>query len=1231
MADLHLNIIMSAMGGMGVMSAVQGIVGALTGGGGLVGALGAVGVATAAAGVGLGVEAVRASADFQQAMLSNVAHAGLATDQINGVSQAILNMAPIVGRAPTDLAEAMYPILSAFSGITNQSAKSALALSTLKLSFETVAGTTVDRTSVANAAVGTFNALGLSTNNAAVNAQRMTRLFDIMDKTVQLGNMQWDQYKNVISKLAVSIQGTSVTFNEASSALATMTNEGFSAQRAQTYLANMFTTTVIKTDALAKHAHKLGIAFNESKYGPMTLAEKIAYLNQITDGNKQKLLALMGNNSTALKAFNALSIGIGGYKSNLDALNHSQGALATSFQVASQGFNFQAQQMQAAFKVVLITIGNVLLPVLSKLAQQITPLIMAFAHWLQTSGVLKTGLVAVGNAISGFIGFVQNMVSIGAAVVGFFQKNQWAVGLLMVAIGALGGVLALFAASAVADMILSMMEMGLSILTTAGEAVTGAVTMTTTFSTMAGMISASMAEVAMSTLAALGPFLLVGAAIAVVVVGVILVIKHWGAISAWLKQAWANTLSWMEEAFHKVVGVIQNVMGWFEKWKTPILAVTGVITAFFLPALIKVGVQAGVQAAKVTGQFIASLAQTGTAAAVNGAKTGATFVVSMAKAGVAAVVNGAKITGQFVASMIKSGAQAVISGAKITGQFIASVVKAGLAGWQAAGKLALLIGQFIAAGARAVWAGVQIAAKFVASLVQAGIQAVIAGAKMVASLVPAIISVATQAVIAAATAIPAMVVGFIAWAGAALAAAAATIAATWPILLIIIGIALLIVGIILLVKHWGAVTAFLKHAWQAVATWLEGAFHHVAAFISSIWGGIKAFFMHVITAVITFIKAHWQLILSIIGGPIVAIALLIVTHFTQIKAFIASVWTHIIGFLKAAWATIIQVVKIAALVLLAIIIGPIGLIIIYIITHFNQVKAFLITVWNTIIGWIAARWNYLKIMAEMYFMMIYLTIQIKIRQVERFFYGIWNGIIGWITARWNYLKSMAEIYFLMIYLTIQERILQVRRFITQIWDAVVGIFQSAHQRLLSAVQSIWNGIVSFVSSWPGQALQWGKDLIQNLINGITSMAGGVGKAVGGIAKTIASFIHFSKPDTGPLKDIDKWMPDLGDLLSTTLKAQTPKLHAAVSATVMPLTAFASQPLTALAASPRAISPAGLPGSSPAQASGSPIIIHVSTLAGSRSEVRRLTDLISQELGSRARGQHPGLAQGGIFG
>lgn len=93
-----------------------------------------------------------------------------------------------------------------------------------------------------------------------------------------------------------------------------------------------------------------------------------------------------------------------------------------------------------------------------------------------------------------------------------------------------------------------------------------------------------------------------------------------------------------------------------------------------------------------------------------------------------------------------------------------------------------------------------------------------------------------------------------------------------------------------------------------------------------------------------------------------------------------------------------------------------------------------------------------------------------------------------------------------------------------------------------AVRSMVDGIINTIKELPGKMLQWGKDMIQGLINGIKSMIGNVGKAISGVADGIKSVIHFSRPDKGPLRNYEKWMPDMVDGLTKTLNASAPKLY-----------------------------------------------------------------------------------------
>ena len=57
------------------------------------------------------------------------------------------------------------------------------------------------------------------------------------------------------------------------------------------------------------------------------------------------------------------------------------------------------------------------------------------------------------------------------------------------------------------------------------------------------------------------------------------------------------------------------------------------------------------------------------------------------------------------------------------------------------------------------------------------------------------------------------------------------------------------------------------------------------------------------------------------------------------------------------------------------------------------------------------------------------------------------------------------------------------------------------------------------------ALQWGKDMVQGFADGIRNAKEKVRDAVHSIADKISALMHFSRPDEGPLRNYEQWMPD----------------------------------------------------------------------------------------------------------
>ena len=88
---------------------------------------------------------------------------------------------------------------------------------------------------------------------------------------------------------------------------------------------------------------------------------------------------------------------------------------------------------------------------------------------------------------------------------------------------------------------------------------------------------------------------------------------------------------------------------------------------------------------------------------------------------------------------------------------------------------------------------------------------------------------------------------------------------------------------------------------------------------------------------------------------------------------------------------------------------------------------------------------------------------------------------------------------------------------------------------------VGKAIINGIKHLPSAMVNWGKDMIQGLVNGIKSMIGAVGDAVAGVANKIKNFLHFSRPDEGPLREYEEWMPDMINGLSASLEKASPSL------------------------------------------------------------------------------------------
>lgn len=130
-----------------------------------------------------------------------------------------------------------------------------------------------------------------------------------------------------------------------------------------------------------------------------------------------------------------------------------------------------------------------------------------------------------------------------------------------------------------------------------------------------------------------------------------------------------------------------------------------------------------------------------------------------------------------------------------------------------------------------------------------------------------------------------------------------------------------------------------------------------------------------------------------------------------------------------------------------------------------------------------------------------------------------NGVVSFISglpsAVWNWLSSA----------------------LNNAWNFAGQLAQAG----ANAASGLVNNIIGTISSLPGQLYNWGVDMISGIANGIRSAIHKVTSAVSDVAGKIKSFLHFSRPDEGPLAEYETWMPDMVEGLSDSLRKASPEL------------------------------------------------------------------------------------------
>ncbi len=333
-----------------------------------------------------------------------------------------------------------------------------------------------------------------------------------------------------------------------------------------------------------------------------------------------------------------------------------------------------------------------------------------------------------------------------------------------------------------------------------------------------------------------------------------------------------------------------------------------------------------------------------------------------------------------------------------------------------------------------------------------------------------------------------------------------------PIIGIIAGVSAAIAGIIAVIQNWGLIVQWLQGVWETLCQVFETVWNRIILFftetIPQAWQSLVELFQ----SIPEWWSGIWTTVSETFGS--IWTGMMENPVLSAIVETIIQLWNSCTENLSLIWQTI-QAVALSAWELIKnTILGPVLLLCDLVTGDFEKLKSDAENIWNNIKNAANTIWNVLKTLV------VSLVASLKDNVIRSI-----TGLRDRAGQLWEEIKSKASELWEGIKKTISD-------IVTNIMETGIKAFEDLKEGIRETVSKVpkvvedgFQGAIDFITSLPEKAVQWGKDFIGGLIDGIKEKAKELIDAVKDIADDISDFLHFSRPDKGPLHYYESWMPD----------------------------------------------------------------------------------------------------------
>jgi TP901 family phage tail tape measure protein len=365
---------------------------------------------------GAAVAVFKFGKDFEAELSKVVGLVGVSRDQVDAWGKDILELAPELGKAPRELADALFFVTSA--GI-----RGAEAMEVLEMAGKASAAGLGETKTIADLVTSAMNAYGKENLSAA-------QATDIVTAAVREGKAEAAELAATMGAVLPLASEMGVTFDQVAATQAAMTKTGTDAAEAATQLKGIMAGLIKPSKQAEGQLAKMGTSSSDlrKKIREEGLLSALMELKELTNKYGEEAMARVFPNIRALMGvLDLMGSNLDSNIETFDKVANSTGILDDAFEAASETIDFKWNQSLAQLQSTAIKVFDVikafLIPVFEKLNDVMKFIGDKFSKmpgWAQKAILGFLGIAGiVGPAIGGLgiiIGTIAGVIAaVGAA------------------------------------------------------------------------------------------------------------------------------------------------------------------------------------------------------------------------------------------------------------------------------------------------------------------------------------------------------------------------------------------------------------------------------------------------------------------------------------------------------------------------------------------------------------------------------------------------------------------------------------------------------------------------------------------------------------------------------------------------------------------------------------------------------------------------------------------------